>query len=89
MKTVSSDDHRPAPDSGRGQSPPADNGAPLYRRVLGEAWHSLPQPLQAMHDLRGERAAAGAATVERGACPQFLARAQHGSVHARWRALSG
>src|SRR6478735_1777828 len=37
----------------------------LYRRVLGEAWDSLPEPLRAMHDLDGERSADGVAVVER------------------------
>jgi hypothetical protein len=38
---------------------------PLYRRILGDAWASLPTPLQAMHD--GTTTAEGVATVERGA----------------------
>src|SRR6187200_2828956 len=37
----------------------------LYRRVLGEAWDSLPEPLRAMHDLDCERSADGVAVVER------------------------
>lgn len=40
---------------------------PLYRRILGEAWASLPAPLRAMHDFEGERIADGVAIVERGA----------------------
>jgi hypothetical protein len=40
--------------------------APLYRRVLGGAWQSLPPPLAAMHDLAGDLTAEGVATVERG-----------------------
>jgi len=43
-----------------------DELAPLYRRVLGEAWDSLPAPLQTMHDVQSERTADGAAVVERG-----------------------
>jgi hypothetical protein len=39
---------------------------PLYRRVLGAAWAALPEPLQAIHDLRGGLTAEGVATVERG-----------------------
>jgi len=39
--------------------------APLYQRVLGEAWRSLPQPLRAMHDLKDTLVAEGRATVER------------------------
>ena len=43
-----------------------DGRAPLYRRVLGEAWDSLPAPLQTMHDVQSERTADGVAVVERG-----------------------
>jgi Domain of unknown function (DUF4166) len=43
-----------------------DDLAPLYRRVLGEAWDSLPAPLQTMHDVQSERTADGIAVVERG-----------------------
>jgi hypothetical protein len=39
---------------------------PLYRRLLGGAWASLPAPLQAMHDVGDRLTAEGAATVERG-----------------------
>ncbi len=39
---------------------------PLYRRLLGEAWHRLPPPLRAVHDLDAEMVAEGIATVERG-----------------------
>ncbi len=52
--------------TGRRQSSPADDRAPLYRRLLGDAWSSLPAPLQAMHDLDSELAAEGRAEVERG-----------------------
>ena len=52
--------------TGRRQSSPADDRAPLYRRLLGDAWSSLPAPLQAMHDLGTELAAEGRAEVERG-----------------------
>jgi Domain of unknown function (DUF4166) len=45
---------------------PASDRAPLYRRVLGEAWDRLPPPLRAMHDVRKVLVAEGAATVERG-----------------------
>jgi uncharacterized protein DUF4166/saccharopine dehydrogenase-like protein len=41
-------------------------GEPLYRRILGDAYATLPQPLQVMHDLRSELAATGVASVERG-----------------------
>ena len=46
------------------ETPPA--GAPLYRRMLREAWDWLPAPLQTLHDLRGEMIADGVAVVERG-----------------------
>ena len=41
----------------------ANERVALYRRVLGEAWDSLPEPLRAMHDLDGERSADGVAVV--------------------------
>jgi hypothetical protein len=41
-------------------------GQPLYRRALGEAWDELPELVQAMHDLSGDRRVAGRAEVERG-----------------------
>jgi Domain of unknown function (DUF4166)/Saccharopine dehydrogenase NADP binding domain len=41
-------------------------GEPLYRRILGDAYATLPQPLQVMHDLRSELTATGVASVERG-----------------------
>jgi hypothetical protein len=45
---------------------PTGDRAPLYRRILCEAWDSLPAPLQTMHDVRSERTADGVAVVERG-----------------------
>ena len=51
--------------TGRRQLPPAD-GAPLYRRLLGDAWSRLPEPVRAMHDLDAELTADGIASVERG-----------------------
>ena len=39
---------------------------PLYRRLLGEAYETMPAPLQAMHDLNGDMTAEGTATVTRG-----------------------
>jgi len=44
----------------------ANERVALYRRVLGEAWDLLPEPLRAMHDLDGERSADGVAVVQRG-----------------------
>ncbi len=40
--------------------------APLYRRILGPAWDSLPEQLKAMHEIKGGMTASGAAMVERG-----------------------
>ena len=41
--------------------------APLYRRILGEAWDALPAPLAALHNVTsGELKAEGAARVETG-----------------------
>lgn len=51
------------------ETTPARARLPLYRRLLGDAWPSLPAPLQAMHDLRDRVTAAGTATVERGKNP--------------------
>ncbi len=39
---------------------------PLYRRLLGDAWQELPEPLRALHDLSGDMTAEGLADVERG-----------------------
>src|SRR5215470_15941848 len=52
--------------TGRRQTPLPGDRSPLYRRLLGDAWSSLPAPLQAMHDLDAELAAEGVADVERG-----------------------
>jgi len=52
---------------GRWEQPP--EGAPLYRRILGEAWERLPPPVRAMHDLKGARTVRGEAEVERGRGP--------------------
>jgi hypothetical protein len=46
------------------ETPPPD--APLYRRILGEAFEHMPVPLRVLHDLRGEFVAEGRATVTRG-----------------------
>jgi hypothetical protein len=52
--------------TGRRQSGPAFDQAPLYRRVLGEAWDLLPPPLQVMHAANGALVADGKAVIERG-----------------------
>ena len=45
---------------------PVDAAAPLYRRLLGDAYKLLPAPIQALHDLTGTLTLEGRATVERG-----------------------
>jgi hypothetical protein len=52
--------------TGRRQTPAPGDRSPLYRRLLGDAWNSLPAPVQAMHDLDAELTAEGVAAVERG-----------------------
>ncbi|MDP9839606.1 NAD(P)-dependent dehydrogenase (short-subunit alcohol dehydrogenase family) [Neorhizobium huautlense] len=39
---------------------------PLYRRVMGQAYETLPQPMRDMHDVYGDAGAKGRATVTRG-----------------------
>jgi len=48
------------------QTRPATPEAPLYQRMLGEAWGQLPAPIRAMHELRGEKTVRGMAIVTRG-----------------------
>jgi hypothetical protein len=50
-----------------GRRAPQHQSAPLYRRVLGEAFEQMPAPWRAMHDLTDEITAEGVARVERGA----------------------
>jgi hypothetical protein len=45
---------------------PVDAAAPLYRRLLGDAYASLPAPIRALHDLKDTLSVEGRATVERG-----------------------
>jgi hypothetical protein len=52
--------------TGRWQTGAASERAPLYRRMLGEAWDLLPSPLQDMHEVDGVLISDGAAVVERG-----------------------
>jgi hypothetical protein len=47
----------------------SDVTLPLYRRVLGEAWNRLPEPIRAMHDGSGSWIAEGRASVDRGRNP--------------------
>jgi len=44
----------------------ADPALPLYRRLLGDAYATLPAPIQAMHDLADTLTVQGRASVERG-----------------------
>jgi hypothetical protein len=44
-----------------------DNGAPLFARLLGDAWQKLPPAVRQMHTLSSERLTEGRCTVERGA----------------------
>jgi hypothetical protein len=52
--------------TGTRQAPQPGERVPLYRRILGDAYALMPQPLQVMHDLDGDLAADGISTVERG-----------------------
>jgi hypothetical protein len=45
---------------------PMPASMPLYRRLLGEAWHALPEPLRRMHDISDVLVAQGVARVDRG-----------------------
>jgi hypothetical protein len=45
---------------------PLPASAPLYRRLLGEAYDCMPTSLREMHDLNGAMAVEGRATVTRG-----------------------
>ena len=53
--------------TGRREEPALDAAAPLYRRVLGEAYDRLPAPIRALHD--AAEPMEGLATVERGRNP--------------------
>jgi hypothetical protein len=44
---------------------PLPDDTPLYQRVLSEAWHALPKPLQELHDLKDALLAEGRAVIER------------------------
>jgi hypothetical protein len=45
---------------------PAAQSSPLYRRILGAAYETLPEPVRRLHDLEGESVAEGRATIGRG-----------------------
>ncbi len=55
--------------TGQREETPESEGAPLYARVLGDAWDRLSAPIRAMHDFSGHQTAEGLATVERGKNP--------------------
>jgi hypothetical protein len=40
--------------------------APLYARILGTTWSTLPREIRALHDFNGSASAKGRASVERG-----------------------
>jgi hypothetical protein len=44
----------------------ASDAAPLYARVLGDAWRTLPEKIRDMHDVRDAARAEGRGRVERG-----------------------
>ena len=48
-----------------GANDDVNKDAPLYARILGSAWQSLPLPIRHMHDVRGRHTAKGRAKVER------------------------
>jgi Domain of unknown function (DUF4166)/Saccharopine dehydrogenase NADP binding domain len=50
--------------TGMRQTP--EPGEPLYRRILGDAYATLPQAWQVMHDVKRELTATGVGSVERG-----------------------
>jgi len=53
--------------TGQRESKSDADPAPLYKRMLGEAWDALPAPLAAMHNVTAqEQKAEGVARVERG-----------------------
>lgn len=45
---------------------PADGAKPLYRRLLGDAFDQLPEPIRRMHDIGQGLEAEGMADIERG-----------------------
>jgi len=43
-----------------------DEATPLFKRILGNAWQHLPEPIRALHAGKGRHSWQGAASVERG-----------------------
>ena len=52
--------------TGRREVTAATPALPLYRRLLGDAYHAMPAPLREMHDLKDGMVAEGRARVTRG-----------------------
>jgi hypothetical protein len=52
--------------TGRREVTAATPALPLYRRLLGDAYHAMPAPLREMHDLKDRMVAEGRARVTRG-----------------------
>jgi len=52
--------------TGERESVPATTPQPLYRKILGNAWDSLQEPLKAVHGRMGDVETQGLARVERG-----------------------
>lgn len=46
-----------------------DIPAPLYKKILGPAWDTLPEQIRAIHDVLSEKSFTGAATITRGGNP--------------------
>jgi hypothetical protein len=49
-----------------GERGPHDGAAPLFQRLLGSAWDTLPAPVRSMHTAGAARTVTGTATVRRG-----------------------
>jgi hypothetical protein len=52
--------------SGTRETRPGAARLPLYRRILGSAFDTLPEPIRAMHDLAGSMTVSGRADIDRG-----------------------
>jgi hypothetical protein len=48
---------------------PHNSSVPLYQRLLGDAWTSLPEPIRELHNCDAHLRAQGLAVVERGTSP--------------------
>ncbi|MES2624450.1 MAG: DUF4166 domain-containing protein [Pseudomonadota bacterium] len=52
--------------TGRRSDTGLQSDAPLYQRLLGDAWHKLPVQIREMHTLNGSKIVSGLADIERG-----------------------